>query len=319
MQDRFGRTIEYLRLSVTDRCNLRCQYCMPASGIEKHGHDHVLRNEDCIQIVRTMAALGIKKVRLTGGEPMVRRGLASMIAGIKAIEGIMEVTLTTNGLLLEDQIVDLKAAGLSRINVSIDSLNPKTYHRLTRGGDLSAVMRGIEKAQSVGIQPVKINVVLIKGENDHEVDDFLRAFDPSVEVRFIELMPIGEAATWNKEKFLDLNALFSKRTDLVPALDHGHSGPCRYYRHVETGRYVGVINSISEHFCHTCNRLRITSDGMLKTCLHDTSEINLKPYISDALALEKIIIEAINEKPEAHHLNQVDSNPILRNMYTIGG
>ncbi len=319
MQDQFGRTIDYLRLSVTDRCNLRCQYCMPESGIEKQQHANILRNEDCIDLVKTMATLGIKKVRLTGGEPLVRKGLASMIDGLKQIEGIEEVTLTTNGLLLVDQLDDLKAAGLTRFNLSIDSLNSETYRKLTRGGDLTEVLRGLEKALQLGMTPIKINVVLIKGINDHEVDAFLNAFNPSIEVRFIELMPIGEAASWNKEKFLNLNALFALRSDLVPAAKHGNGGPCRYYKHTTTGRYVGIINAISDHFCATCNRLRVTSDGMLKTCLHDSAEYNLKPYLHDAEALSKIILEAVGAKPQAHRLNQMHSNPIKRNMYTIGG
>ncbi len=319
MQDHFGRTIDYLRLSVTDRCNLRCQYCMPEAGIHKEPHANILRNEECIDLVKTMAALGIKKVRLTGGEPLVRKGLPQMIDGLRQITGIEEVTLTTNGLLLVDQLEDLKAAGLSRFNLSIDSLNPETYQKLSRGGDLTLALRGLEKAQQLGMAPIKINVVLIKGINDHEVDAFLNAFDPSIEVRFIELMPIGEAASWNKEKFLNLNELLAMRSDLVPAFKHGNGGPCRYYKHTKTGRYVGIINAISDHFCATCNRLRVTSDGMLKTCLHDATEYNLKPYLDDAQALTQIILEAVGAKPESHQLNQMHSNPITRNMYTIGG
>lgn len=319
MQDNFGRTIDYLRLSVTDRCNLRCQYCMPESGCDKQSHDHILRNEDFVKLATTMAELGVKKVRLTGGEPLVRKGLASMIEGIRKIEGISEVTLTTNGLLLEDQIEALKSAGLSRINISLDSLNKDTYQRLTRGGDLAKVLRGIEKTHRLGISPIKINVVLIKGENDHEIDDFLHAFDSSIEIRFIELMPIGEAAMWNKEKFINLNELFSKRSDLIPAAHQGNGGPCRYYKHVTTGRVVGIINSISDHFCAKCNRLRVTSDGILKTCLHDGEEVHLKPYLHDDLKLKKIITQAVKEKPKSHQLTQTNSIPILRNMYTIGG
>ena len=319
MIDQFGRSIEYLRLSITDRCNLRCQYCMPEAGIEKHAHDAVLRNEECIEIVRVMADLGVKKVRLTGGEPLVRKGLSDLFAGIRAIEGIEEVTLTTNGLLLENQLEDLMAAGLKRLNISIDSLNPETYRKLTRGGELSTVLRGINRAIELGVHPIKINVVIIKGVNDHEIEDFLNAFDPSIEVRFIELMPIGEAATWSIDKFLDLNQLILEREDLEPALDHGNNGPCRYFKHKPTGRYVGIINSISNHFCSTCNRLRVTSDGMLKTCLHDAHEVHLRPYISDSEKLKQMIKEAIDSKPESHQLNQTNSRPISRNMYTIGG
>ncbi|MCK8061129.1 MULTISPECIES: GTP 3',8-cyclase MoaA [unclassified Fusibacter] len=319
MQDSFGRKMEYLRLSVTDRCNLRCQYCMPESGCEKRAHDSILRNEDFIKLVESMADMGVEKVRLTGGEPLVRKGLASMIKGIRDIKGIEEVTLTTNGLLLEDQLDDLKASGLSRLNISLDSLNPETYRRLTRGGDLASVLRGIDKALKLDLKPIKINVVLIKGENDHEFDDFLNAFDPSIEIRFIELMPIGEAASWNKEKFINLNTFISEREDLIPIAQHGNGGPCRYYKHLPTGRTVGMINPISDHFCDQCNRLRITSDGILKTCLHDRSEINLRPYLNQPEDLKQIILNAVAAKPESHQLNQTNSVPIRRNMYTIGG
>ena len=320
MQDNFGRTIEYLRLSVTDRCNLRCRYCMPEAGVEKQRHEDILRNEECIRIVETMAGLGITKVRVTGGEPLVRKGLASLIAGIRNIPGIKDISLTTNGILLEQQLQELKEAGITRLNISLDSLNRETYRQLTRGGDLDMALRGIEKALSLGISPIKINVVLIKGVNDHEVDDFLNVFHPSIEVRFIELMPIGEAAaSWSKENFLNLSEYFSNRSDLVPAPLHGDGGPCRYYRHTKTGRSVGVINSISDHFCASCNRLRVTADGMLKTCLHDSSEVNLKPYLKDPDALREVIVSAVNKKPESHSLNREDSVPIIRNMYTIGG
>ncbi len=319
MQDQFGRKLEYLRLSVTDRCNLRCHYCMPEGGIFKHEHHHMLRHEDYVSIVEAMAALGVKKVRLTGGEPLVRKGLNTLISEIHNVKGIEEVTLTTNGLLLEEQAETLMRAGVSRLNVSIDSLNPQTYYNITRGGDLKAVLRGIEKAHDIGMRPIKINVVLIKGENEHEVDAFLNALNPCFEVRFIELMPIGEAASWSKDKFIDLQAFFQARTDLVPAYKHGDGGPCRYYQHVQTGRYVGIINALSEHFCDTCNRLRVTSEGLLKTCLHDAREVDLRPFLKDQDALKHVITNAVLSKPKEHQLNHKDGQPIARDMYTIGG
>lgn len=319
MQDNFGRQIEYLRLSVTDRCNLRCRYCMPESGILKKKHETILRNEEYLQIVETMATLGIKKVRITGGEPLVRKGLPSLIQEIKRIEGIKDISLTTNGILLESQVEELKETGITRMNISVDSLVPESYQQLTRGGNLASVLRGIEKARELGLSPIKINVVLIKGFNDHEVEYFLNYFDPSIEVRFIELMPIGEAAAWNKDRFLNLNEFLLNRLDLTPEPNHGNGGPCRYYRHTETGRWVGIINAISDHFCLSCNRLRVTADGMLKTCLHSTTEVDLKPYLHDPDGLKNSIINAIHSKPEAHQLNQEDVVPILRNMYTIGG
>lgn len=319
MQDPYGRTINYLRLSITDRCNLRCLYCMPEEGIEKQAHDRILSNEDCIELVEMFADLGVEKVRLTGGEPLVRKGLSGLIKGIKAVEGIKEVSLTTNGILLEDQLESLVDAGIKRLNISLDTLNPQTYKDLSRGGDLSKVLRGIQKALDMGLEPLKINVVIIKGVNDHEIDDFLNAFDPSIEVRFIELMPIGQAAQWSQDKFLDLKALMDSRSDLMPVKGHGNGGPCRYYKHTRTGRYVGVINAISDHFCQSCNRIRVTSDGILKTCLHDPSEINLKPYLGQAQQLRALVLKAVANKPVAHKLNENKSRPIQRSMHTIGG
>lgn len=319
MKDRFGRTMEYLRLSVTDRCNLRCRYCMPVNGIEKQRHEDILSYEECLRIVEAMAELGISKVRLTGGEPLVRKGLPSLIRSIRSVKGIKDVSLTTNGILLEQQLQDLMEAGITRINISIDSLNKETYRLLTRGGDLEMVLKGVEKALSLGISPLKINVVLIKGLNDHEVDDFLNRFDPSIEIRFIELMPIGEAASWSKNNFFNLSEYFSARSDFAAAPQHGNGGPCRYFTHAPSGRYVGVINPISDHFCEQCNRLRVTADGMLKTCLHDSREVNLKPFLQDQALLKEKIIRAIQKKSESHSLNHEFAAPIRRNMYTIGG
>lgn len=319
MQDSFGRSIEYLRLSVTDRCNLRCCYCMPIMGICKKPHADVLRNEEYVSIVKTMTELGIAKVRITGGEPLVRKGLAPLAREIKNLKGIKDLSLTTNAILLESQAKQLKDAGINRVNISLDSLNSQTYSKLTGGGELSKVLRGIDKALSIGLCPVKINVVLIKGINDHEADDFLNYFDPSVEVRFIELMPIGQAANWSKDRFLNLSEFISKRNDLIPVPDHGHGGPGRYYKHTKTSRYVGIISAISNHFCTECNRIRVTSDGILKTCLHSAAEVNLKPFLNEPEILKNIIAQAISSKPASHNLNHNDTTPISRNMHTIGG
>lgn len=319
MIDNYGRTLSYLRLSVTDRCNLRCQYCMPNAGIEKQNHEHIMRNEEFIQLIKVMAGLGLSKVRLTGGEPLVRKGLVSFIQGIRQIEGINEVTLTTNGLLLEEQAEALKEAGINRVNISLDSLDEKTYADLTRGGDVSKVLRGIKKAQDIGMIPIKINVVVIKGVNDHEIEDFLHYFDNSIQVRFIELMPIGEAASWSKDKFLDLNAYFRSRTDVMPMDSDEKEGPCKDFIHIATGKKFGIINAISEHFCSTCNRLRVTSEGILKTCLHDDSETPLRPFLYDEDRLIEIIHNAVSNKQKTHRMNETQYMPITRNMYTIGG
>lgn len=319
MIDHHGRPIDYLRLSVTDRCNLRCRYCMPEAGIGKQRHEDMLRNEECITIVKSMADLGVKKVRITGGEPLVRKGLAHLVDGLRCIDGIKDVSLTTNGILLTSQLDGLKSAGITRLNISLDSLDPETFHRLTRGGDLKDVLGGIDKAMSLGMAPIKINVVLIKGINDHEIDAFLNHFDPAIEVRFIELMPIGEAASWSKDRFFNLSEHFAGRRDLIPAPLHGDGGPCRYFEHVDTGRHVGIINPISDHFCSKCNRVRVTADGMLKTCLHDPGEVDLKPWLEDGETLKSVIENAIRTKPDTHRLGSTDAVPIIRSMHTIGG
>lgn len=311
--------MDYLRLSVTDRCNLRCQYCMPASGIEKLCHSALLRNEDYLKIVAVMAKLGVKKVRLTGGEPLVRKGLPHLIKQIYAIDGIEEVTLTTNGILLEQQLDGLVEAGIKRLNISLDSLNPLTYSELTRGGNLECVLRGIQKARDKGITPIKINVVLIKGVNTSEIDDFISLVDPFTEVRFIELMPIGEASNWSKDKFIDIDSLFKTRTDLRLEPLKGNGGPCRYYKPDGINGYIGVINPISDHFCDKCNRLRVTSEGILKTCLHDDTEFDLRPYLSSSQKLEETILSAVQLKQKEHQLNSFSYQPIKRSMHTIGG
>lgn len=319
MLDQYERVIDYVRLSVTDRCNLRCHYCMPENGIDKQDHSKILRNEDYVLIVRALAALGIKKVRLTGGEPLIRKGLTNLIQDLRAIEGIEEVTLTTNGTLLHEQVQSLKEVGLDRINVSLDSLDKQMYSNITRGGDLTVVLKGIETARALGMFPIKINVVLIQGENANEIDQFLNALHPDFEIRFIELMPIGEAASWSREKFMNLNEVFNARTDMEPMTLRRHNGPCKYFKHLPTGRRVGVINTISEHFCDSCNRLRVTSDGMLKMCLHSPEEVNLRPFLQDFEALTQALASAILSKPKAHTLNEDFSKAIQRNMYTIGG
>lgn len=319
MEDKYSRQIKYLRLSVTDRCNLRCQYCMPPEGIEKQSHAAILRNEDYVQVVKVMAGLGVEKIRLTGGEPLVRKGLSNLVRQLSQIKGIKEVSLTTNGLLLEEQLDDLIEAGLKRINISLDSLRPEVYKTLSRGGDLSAVLRGIELCRQKGLFPIKLNVVVIGGVNTDEIDDFIALTDEGLEVRFIELMPLGEAAQWSKDKFVNLSQLLAKRKDLVPDPSRGDGGPCRYYRRLDKPGYVGVINPISDHFCQSCNRLRLTAEGMLRTCLHSNEELDLRPFLQDENRLQQAILQAVETKPEKHLLHSEHTTLSTRNMNAIGG
>ncbi len=318
MKDRIGRKINYLRLSVTDLCNLRCRYCMPAEGIEKKEHEGILSYEALCEIVEEAAKMGIEKVRITGGEPLVRKGIVDFVRRVKSIPGISTLSMTTNAILLARYADELADAGLDRVNISLDSLHPMRYEAMTRGGHLEDALNGIEAAKKAGLTPVKINTVLIKGFNDDEIDRFIAFSRDGVEVRFIELMPIGEAASWSVDRFLSGKALLDGREDLV-ASDSVGDGPARYYEKKDgTGR-VGLIDPISDHFCATCNRIRLTADGRLKPCLHDNREINIAKAVGDIEEIRWSLARAILDKPERHLIDDPGFVPITRDMYKIGG
>lgn len=320
MIDSFGRNINYLRISVTDLCNLRCKYCMPEDGIDKKCHSEILREEEIIEIVREMAELGITKIRITGGEPLVKKNIVEIIRRIKEIDGIEEIVLTTNGILLEDMAEDLKEAGLKRVNISLDTMDEDKFKEITRKDKLPQVLRGIKKALEVGLTPVKINTVLIGDFNDGEVSDFVELTrDNEIDVRFIELMPIGEASNWNKEKFLSTDSILEKESELVPVVGKDKSSPAKYYKLPDSRGSVGLINPISCSFCKNCNRIRLTSDGKLKLCLHSDLEIDILKPLRNGEDIKKIILDAIKEKPEEHKLGDEDFKPIKRNMNRIGG
>ena len=319
MKDSFGRKINYLRISLTDRCNLRCAYCMPEGGIKgKTSHDEVLSIEDIYRIARVFVDLGVDKIRLTGGEPLVRKGVVELTNMLSKLAGLRELTMTTNGLLLKDMAQDLKDAGLTRINISLDSLDKDKYKQITRGGDLSQVLEAIEEAKRVGLTPIKINTVLMGGFNDNEIMDLVNLTrDEKIDVRFIELMPIGEAAGWAVENFISNKEVLRVAKTLAPAYNDDPSSPATYYRLPGAQGRVGIINPISCKFCEHCNRVRLTATGKLKLCLHSDMEIDLKPYLHSDEALKRAILEAISQKEEAHHLE--DGAYIKRNMNQIGG
>lgn len=318
MVDAFGREINYLRLSITDRCNLRCKYCMPEDGIEKVKHEDILTLEELSEIVRTFAELGINKVRITGGEPLVRKGILSLISNIRSFEGIKEIALTTNGMLLKDMALDLKKAGLDRVNISVDSLNPEKYAMMTRGGQLKRVLEGIQAAKQVGLTPIKLNVVLIGGFNDDEVFDFVALTkDEAIDVRFIELMPIGEVAQWSLENFLPNDYILQRVPHLKPVKIEDQSSPARYYRLPKGLGRIGLISPISCKFCQYCNRIRLTSEGKLKYCLHSNEEFDLGKVLRSKASLKEYIEESILKKPLAHTIEQGDF--IVRNMVQVGG
>jgi cyclic pyranopterin phosphate synthase len=325
-QDDFGRGINYLRVSVTDRCNLRCVYCMPAEGISKRSHSEILRYEEIELVIRAAAALGISKVRLTGGEPLARLGLADLVRAISAIPGIDDLSMTTNGTLLARYAGELAAAGLRRVNVSLDSLRPDRFAQITRRGKLADVWAGLAAAEAAGLAPIKINMVVVRGLNDDEVGDFARrTLSDGWHVRFIELMPIGPSASWLSGCTVPIPEVRARIEaevgPLVPVHGPSGNGPARYHQLPGAKGTVGFIGAQSEHFCTTCNRLRLTADGRLRPCLLSDREIDLRGPLrarADLAEVQRLLTEAIHDKPRRHRLDEALS-PRNRTMAQIGG
>ena len=308
LSDSFKRPINYLRISVTDRCNLRCIYCMPAEGVCSIPHSDILTYEEIYTIVVAGAELGINKIRITGGEPLVRLGLNRLIHMLAQIDTVDDIALTTNGILLGRYAAELKSAGLLRVNVSLDTLKPDKFEFITRGDKLGDVLEGIEVARSVGLNPVKINVVVMADVNDNEVLDFAaKTIDDDWHVRFIELMPFaGGGAT--DPQFVSARNI-KKRLDplgkLEPYMPSMGSGPAKYFRFPQAKGSIGLITPISEHFCVSCNRLRLTADGKLRSCLLADEEIDLKQPLRSGISpdgLKQLITQAVNNKPLCHQL-----------------
>jgi cyclic pyranopterin phosphate synthase len=324
--DSYNRHINYLRISITDRCNLRCIYCMPKDGISLIGHDDILRYEELLRIARIAVNKGISKIRITGGEPLVRKGVIDFIADLSAIDGIQDLSMTTNGLLLYSTALSLRSAGLKRLNISLDSLSPEKYRMMTRGGDIKQVLAGIKTANDAGFSPLKINMVTIRGINDDEILAFARlSLEYAVHVRIIEYIPIGRENGWRKERFVSTDEV--KNT--LRALGHleqipndNGAGPAQMYALAGARGRLGFISSISSHFCATCNRLRLTPDGKLRTCLFSDAEVDLKTSLrlgcSD-VELEHIITAAILSKPQKHHVAEPVFKKCVRGMSAIGG
>lgn len=314
MIDPFGRTIDYLRISVTDLCNYRCVYCMGEQGVRKLSHDDILTVEEIIDIADQASLCGIHKVRITGGEPLVRKGILSICEGISALEGIQELCLTTNGALLPEYADALKKAGVHRLNISLDTLDPVKFNRVTRIGTLADVLKGLEAAEAAGFSNLKLNTVLIGGINDDEIKDFVALTrDRAIDVRFIELMPIGECAQWDTRYFLDTQAVLDACPDLV---EDDQDGVAKIYRIPGHAGSVGLIRAMSRPFCHSCNRLRVTADGKLKPCLHSASEIPIKGLHGEGLLAA--LQQGILQKPFKHHMAEHGSEAV-RDMNQIGG
>ena len=319
MKDNFGREINYLRISVTDRCNLRCRYCMPADGFKNIiPREQILSFEEITRLAEAAAKLGIHKIRLTGGEPLVRHGIVDLISRIHEVEGIHEIGITTNGILLADMAEDLKKAGVTRVNISIDTLVPEKYSRITRGGDLNRVFAGIEAAKRVGLTPVKLNVVALGGFNEDEFGDFIEMTrNEDIIVRFIELMPIGHADVGDSYGFISNQEILSRFPELEPVDNEKYSVSDDFRLPGGKGK-VGFISALSNHFCSSCNKIRLTSDGKIKPCLHSNDEIDMKGplTLSDDELLEALRA-SVNRKVEHHLLNE-GAAPIERDMNKIG-
>lgn len=314
MRDGCGRTIDYLRLSVTDRCNYRCRYCMPAEGVTKRGHREMLSFEELLEVAEACVRCGVKKIRLTGGEPLVRRGIVDLCRMLRAIPGLEELCLTTNGSLLSELAAPLRAAGVDRLNISLDTLRPERFAQMTRLGQLSDVLDGIQAAEEAGFRDLKFDTVLIGGFNDDEIADFAALTrDHPWEMRFIELMPMGPCADWDRACFLSADTVLER----LPELEQIEScGVARRYRLPGAKGTVGLISPVSHDFCAQCRRIRVTADGKLKGCLHSAEELPLRGLHGGAL--EAAIRRGIAQKPARHHLAERKSDT-PRNMNQIGG
>ncbi len=309
MIDQFGRRVEYLRISVTDKCNLRCVYCMPLEGLDWLKRENLLSYEEIASVLRTMAGMGLEKVRITGGEPLVRKDLPRLVEMIAEIPGIIDISLSTNAVLLGDQAQALRDAGISRVNVSLDSLQEERVDAIARRpGSFGRIMEGLDAAEAVGFDPIKINVVLIGGQNDDEIEDFaLITRDRPWHIRFIELMPTGSNLDLSANSFVscqDALARIRKMGDIEPVDGPAGNGPATYFRFPGAAGTVGVITPMSHNYCDRCNRMRLTADGQLRPCLFGSIQTNLRDPLRAGADLVPLIEETLRIKPERHYLIQ---------------
>lgn len=326
MIDTFGRSIDYLRISVTDRCNLRCRYCMPEEGVEDLGHYKMLSLEQIYRLVKVASGAGIKRIRLTGGEPLVRRSIVRLVAKIHSLPGIEDISLTTNGILFPEMADELKAAGLNRVNISLDTLNDEKYQYITRKGHVDDAIKAIHKAIELDMKPVKINFVIIKGFNDDEILDFAQlSYDYPVDIRFIEFMPIGDLDFHTEDKVLSIasvKAIIEQQYKLDYDVDVKGFGPAKYVKIKGGQGTLGFISPLSKHFCNECNRMRMTADGKLRGCLYNKDEIDLRLALFNDCTdeqLHSLFRKAILMKPSEHHMEEGWGKDNPRKMFQIGG
>ena len=334
MKDSHGRVIDYLRISLTDKCNFRCIYCMPAEGVSVMSHDELLRIEEIETIALVATRIGIRSVRFTGGEPLVRKGVIDLVAALNDMPGIENISMTTNGVLLPEMAEELKAAGLSRVNISLDTLDPEQFTFITRVGRIESTLKGIDAALEAGFNPVKINAVTVRSLNQDYLAFAKLSIDRPLHVRFIEYMPVGESTGadgtgWGKKDVVPSEELLSiinerARAEGIPELVSMNDddkplgwGPARYFEFPGAQGTVGFISPLSRHFCSECNRLRLTADGKLRPCLFSDREIDVRTALREGGedAVHDCFLEALNMKPDEHH----DKVGTERNMSQIGG
>lgn len=320
MRDSYGRKIDYLRLSITDRCNFRCLYCMPPEGVPVRPQEEILTYEELTLIGRVAVKSGLRKIRLTGGEPLVRKDVTKLASFLTGIPGLKGISLTTNGYLLKEMAYDLKKSGVGRVNVSIDTLDPEKFKWLTRGGDVKRVLAGLDAALDVGLTPVKVNVVALR-EMKESFSDFVKLiYDKPVHVRFIEYMPIGRDGVLNRKSYIsseEIRAQIEKKGKLLKVDSPGGWGPAKYYSMDGAFGTIGFIGAESTHFCAACNRMRVTATGRLRACLFAAGDIDMLPVIRGENAeenLEKLFLSAMKDKPEERPIKHSHDS-----MSRIGG
>lgn len=319
LTDRFGRNIDYLRVSVTDRCNLRCLYCIPKEGVKLVPGHEILNYEEILRIIKVFSELGIKKIRITGGEPLVRKDVIKLVENIKNLNVIEDLSMTTNGILLCDYARDLKKAGLNRINISLDTLDPERFCDLTGFSQLDNVLLGIRQAVKEELTPVKVNAILLDKKSKSEINEFVRlTVEDPIHVRFLEFMPVAHR---NEQFFFTEDIL----EEICPGMEQVFvcgNGPAKYYKLKGAVGTVGFIRPITKKFCSSCNRLRLTSRGMIKSCLHSDVGINLKEPLRRGCSdktLAELIRTAVQLKPKEHNLSEVPLGTLENSMCQIGG
>ena len=316
MTDGFGRKITYARISVTDRCNLNCLYCMPQEGSRKNPRSEPLRADEVIAVAQALTGMGIDKIRLTGGEPLLRSDIPRLVGEIARLEGLRDFALTTNGVLLPQYACGLKRLGLRRVNISLDTLDAEKYREITAGGNLAAALDGVKAASDAGLT-VKLNTVLINGFNTDEIADIANlTMDSGTDVRFIELMPAGACSAWAAGRYADADAVLAALPTLAPLTPEGGCAAVYYQLPGGKGR-VGLIRPISRKFCASCGKIRITADGKVKPCLHSDVEIDIRDKLGDEQSLKQALADAVTAKPYEHELER--GKFTARSMTEIGG